>query len=557
MKTKTSTSWLLLVALSSMLMFCSTPSSNTTAPTPTSSSALAAKSGAPSAFNGRLPRAAPPVHQETAPMDQAAMALAACASPNGQWRCAGKGVKPTLAAGPQPIFPTAWTVPAWFIDKQNTIGCASDSNSGTSATCTGGCAGSVCTSGIGPLRSFQELNVHRWGCFGNPRACPRLRQDTTITHVSGDTTGTDPEVFYNTLENGSSLFVKGTITVVNSASLAGTVPKNRATPQLLTTNLGFAAGVGTLLVNSTHPSHAWTYKNTAGTTFSISQPLLLPTLPTASFPTEVDTWANLDTVAIDTVTPVNVTDVRPVLIDYNGPFSNGDYLVDLVAFDPTGAGDDNIFIGPHAFSYDVRFDRAPFIVEETGIDSAQIFANCYFDGGFNGGPVDNAIAEDMLFAGGVFTSTAVQFSLTRGTQLDEDLIFDPTFHSFTTGTGLGEVYIESGLSLTLTGGSTFLISINAAAANAPFLWGPGHLSLQRSANLSWDTGFFSATSIFLLTGGISLNGVVGGLCPNGATVVNNFGFAITGPNLDSPCGAGTGYGDQVFLYGRASLTGGI
>lgn len=544
-----------LVLLCGLLVFCSTPSGSPPTPTPADASA------APPTFE--VPRRhtntpqAPPLTQAPAPaMSPEVQARAACSAADGSWRCAGKAVKPMAAAAAQPIFPTAWTVPQWFIDKQNTTACASDSNSGTAATCTGGCAGSVCTSGIGPLRTFQELNVHRWGCFGNPRACPRLRQDTIITHVSNDTNGSDPEAFYNTLENGASLFVRGTITAVNSSSLSGTVPKNRATPQLLTTNLGFAATPGALLINSTHASHARVYKNTGGTNFSISQPLAPTTLPAAASPppNEVDTWANLDTVNIYSTTAVNVVDLRPVLVDYNGGFSNGDFLVQLTTFDPSGVGDDNIYIGPHVASYDVQFDRGPMIVESTYIDVQQAFVNCYFDAGFNGGPQNG---QQMLIDGGVLMSNAVEYNFSEGTLLDGDIIFDPAFGGFPVGfpngLDLGLVYIASTRTLRVAGGVSFLNSVYAA----PILWGPGNVEVDRNGTLVWDSGLHTATSIFLLTGTIKLNGSVGALCPTGATAVNNAGTAITGALLDAPCAAGTGYGGTAYNVGRASIVGGI
>ena len=115
------------------------------------------------------------------------IAQAACGT-----RCKGAMTKPLVAvSGSQPILPPSWTVPTWHINPANSIGCASDTNSGTSASCTGGCSGSVCTSGIGPLLTYQELNVHRLGCQGNPTLCPRWRQSTSIIYDSSQTNATD------------------------------------------------------------------------------------------------------------------------------------------------------------------------------------------------------------------------------------------------------------------------------------------------------------------------------------------------------------------------------
>ena len=106
------------------------------------------------------PVAAPP---PTDTRSTATIALAGCSTAGGGWACPAVK-RPLMATGQTPIIPPSWTVPNWYIDPQNTTTCASDSNSGTSATCGG--------AGIGPIVTYQELNVHRWGCQGSPSACP-------------------------------------------------------------------------------------------------------------------------------------------------------------------------------------------------------------------------------------------------------------------------------------------------------------------------------------------------------------------------------------------------
>src|SRR5579875_1013792 len=121
-----------------------------------------------------MPSAAPPPAKPD-PRTPAELAQAACLGPNGQWHCKLQRKMVLAASSSSPIIPASWTVPNWYIDPSNSTGCASDSNSGTSSTC--GAAGS----GIGPLATWGELQVHRWGCQGGGQVCPRLQQTTTIT----------------------------------------------------------------------------------------------------------------------------------------------------------------------------------------------------------------------------------------------------------------------------------------------------------------------------------------------------------------------------------------
>ena len=64
--------------------------------------------------------------------------------------------------------------------------------------------------------------------------------------------------------------------------------------------------VGELLINTTHASHAFVYKNVSGNTWIVSQPLTSWTPPTITFPSEVDTWATGDAVTAYTLPLVNL-----------------------------------------------------------------------------------------------------------------------------------------------------------------------------------------------------------------------------------------------------------
>lgn len=223
----------------------------------------------------------------------AQLAAAACTDPHGKWRC--KSPKPGILAASSettPIVPASWTVPHWALDGANSTGCASDSNSGTSTTCSAG--------GIGPLLTCGELQVHRLGGYEwNPQ------QPTTISVLSNGST-TDLCFFRPNIIQNSALNVQCALTSLGTAALNVVTAKARGTTGALTSTItGAIPGgcvEGTCLVQNTnvgHPSFAWVDANTAGT-LTFTQPMVsnTPTLPTLAvgFPAEVDSWTHGDTI---------------------------------------------------------------------------------------------------------------------------------------------------------------------------------------------------------------------------------------------------------------------
>ena len=456
-----------------------------------------------------------------------------------------------------PILQPAWSTAAWFVDPSNATGCASDSNTGTSATCGGGT--------VGPLLTFQQLNVQRWGCAGNPRACPRLRQTTTITFLSSHTSNADPVILYPSLEAGASLLVVGNLGATQQAAtgtLTTVTAKNRATPQLLQSTHGFGTSLlsGQLVVNSTHASRAMVYAG--GSPAKFTQPLAVTTLPLATastLPAEVDTWANGDTVTLYNLAAVDLVDLRPIVADYAAGAGGGLYLSQLTTFDPAGVGNDAVYVGPHVYAYDVRFDRGPFLVEEVQTDTYGIFSDCYDDGGFYGGPT---VGQPLVITGGTWSSVSTNFTYTPGNAvaLDGDFIFNPAVSSFA-GARLGLVYLEAGRLISLTAGVSNVQKMGGGYASA-ILWGTGGLTVSGQARMHYDgTQGGGATGMFLQTGAFSLDGGAG-LCTtsNASTSLvagnSSSGGGLTGAALDAACGT-TGYGGIAFVLGGASITKGI
>jgi hypothetical protein len=194
---------------------------------------------------------------------QAPMDTAACTGADGSWRCSAARPRTFAAAGATPILPAAWSVASWFVDPQNVSGTASDAN--------------ACTSSGAPCLTWQEINVHRWGCLGSPGACPRIRQTTTITFLSSHTDNSDPVVLVPQIENASVFSLQGTTpTVATSTTFTLNAAKNRTAGANAMLSGSFAAGspAACVLVQNTtaaKSSRAWVYTTAGGSNWNRSR----------------------------------------------------------------------------------------------------------------------------------------------------------------------------------------------------------------------------------------------------------------------------------------------
>jgi hypothetical protein len=460
----------------------------------------------PARRSGRAGRAG--VALEPAPVDTRTplqIAQAACAG-----RCIGTAIPKMLTASTEtPIVWPSWTVPNWYIDPSNSSGVASDNNSGTAATGTAG-------SGIGPLLTYQELNVHRWGCQGNPVLCPRLRQVTTVTFLSSQTNNSDPVYVTATMENAGQLTLQGNLGAaqqVCSTTLSAVTAKNRSTPQLLNVTFTACAGaaVNKLVVNTTHPSRAWIYTAGGGSSWNMSQPLTT-TVPGGAFPTEVDTWAATDAVTVYTPTAVNVPWFFPQTIDYNGGFTNLSILSQLTVYDPSGIGNDNVFFGGSIEIIESVLQRG---IIEIGTQSFNQLSIVNVDnlGGLAAQGTISPFATQQI--GGIVEGYQLQ---PGGYHVDSDVILSAAnVGSGVLGpTTLGAVYIDTGLTVGVQGWSGF-----TSALNTPVVWGPGTLDVE--GRLQYPTGASGARSMFLTgIGNLTVELNSQGLCckntPNSGTL---------------------------------------
>jgi len=192
---------------------------------------------------------------------------------------------------PTPFNP-AWTIPHWYYDAANVSTTASDDND--------------CVSNVTACRTGAEI-VARWQTLE-----PILRQDTTITSLSAD--GYNPATGQMTIsphvQNGAQFLFEGTLTTVQSGTLAGRVAKNTSTGQVLTFTLGAGLTTPALVTDTNSGSTAWLVDNVSGNNWTISQPYFIQTVPYGGA-SEANNWTNGDSYTVQTVPIVNVRWWKP------------------------------------------------------------------------------------------------------------------------------------------------------------------------------------------------------------------------------------------------------
>jgi hypothetical protein len=396
----------------------------------------------------------------------------------------------------------AWTVPTWYVDPANSIGCASASNSGTAATCSGGCEGSVCPTGVGPLLLVNDVAT-RWGTTS-----PTLSQNTTINVLSAETLNQEQIVLAPVVAAATTFAVIGAYLPVASFSLGTVTPKNRSTPQLLTA-AGFTASglaVGQTVQNTTHPSWA-RIEALSGSTATLSQPQQTITIAGASalpssMPAEVDTWAMNDAVVVTKAPLLNLTVYGPQGGQTNSEFTGGiGWLENVFIPDNSGSPGNSV----------VTIDSPSLILWQVNTlwDTYPNFTTAGFEGvetrfvlnaGFNGGGAINCATVWGGYVAG-FGASLQQYA-----NLEGDVILASTLlnnsYSF-----IGNAYIgTSNLNLN---GLTQLRVESVFGTNGPFVWGPGGLNVSDSGVVFLETGTFTAA--LLLKGTIRMGGSTTGV----------------------------------------------
>ncbi len=202
------------------------------------------------------------------------IAVAACTSPSGEWRCSVPRPKTFAASGSQPVIPASWTVSNWYFDPANSSGTASDANN--------------CTTSGTPCSTWGEIWVHRLGA-GNPQ----LQQATTFNQLSAQTINVDPIFGSFELQNGNQAILKGQL--IQVCTIAGGVatvttqaPGAPGTRWQVSNMCGGAAG-SMLLQDTTKSPNTWAVIDSISvSTATTSQPMVAGfavTWPLTSFST--------------------------------------------------------------------------------------------------------------------------------------------------------------------------------------------------------------------------------------------------------------------------------
>lgn len=419
-----------------------------------------------------------------------------------------------------------WSQASWFIDPTNGF----DGYDGTSQTFTSGTTG--------PIKTWAEL-VRRWGT-----SSPNMRQNTTITFVNSQTDNTDPVSFSPIIANQAVIVLTGVLGAsqqVATGTLGTVTAKNKSTPQLLNAVLTSGLSVGQLIVNSTHPSRAWLYKNVSGNTWAISQPLTTANTAAWSQPTEVDTWTvTTDTYTVYNPVQVNIVKLAPMLQDINSTtFANNLQINSLVILDPNAGAfnSDVLTIGPTA-SLTISECSIQRYIQMSTTDSilSVNFSNVDFASGCIGGGLSNIF---QIF-GGQIRSLIIPGLV----KIDLDTIMGASCN-FTSLT-YGSIYIDTSKTLTMDG-----VGSITTATGTHTLWGPGNLSILGRTQFRYSS---TAVSTFLLTGTITLNGVstASAFNPTGIGIFAS-GISITAANIDATISSG-GFGGTAMIPGGASIT---
>jgi len=412
----------------------------------------------------------------------------------------------------------------WFIDPQNVTGLADDDNSGIDAT--------------HPVLTYNFGVARKWTTYS-----PILRQDTTLTWLSSQPVGTADPIVISPVMVGSVLTLQGPLgpaQLLHSGALAGVVPKNRATGQLLAANLGFAVTTNMLVKNTTAGkiSFAWVY--VPGTPAELTQPLNPATMPFdfSTVVSEVDTWADGDTFEIYAPLQADLVSLSCTVVEYNAGFADPVQVYHLVGFSADGApADTNFTMGTNVTLVESAFDSVveyPMPVDDEGAFAS----NCFFGSGLQCNPVGYGVTMN---GGAVIAAPFASAIVSWSPGLDA--IIDGTASVAILGSTpavqlVADVYFKG---TTHVSGSAFFRGI---------AWGPGSLDGLGSSRIGYTAP--AATRFQVPT--LLLNGQASANAFNPTTGLWSVLIPITAANLDLAFGAG-GFGGLATNVGGASFSG--
>ena len=418
------------------------------------------------------------------------------------------------------FFNPLWKQPNWYIDPANSTGLASDSNSGATPST--------------PVLTWHAI-LNKLGTVE-----PILPQDTVFHFMSDQANNfLDPVILNPVSTNGGMVGFEGGLVPVGVAGiLAGVVPKNRATGQFLTVNLGVPVAplVGMMLENTTRTARCWIDSTPGGNVAVLTQPMAsvtthLPVRPPTN-PALVDTFANGDAFIIKRPVKANLVYLEA------GPNADSDLAVDSAYFyiqqlwglDPGPAiGDSALAITPTGFVYESRFDRLT------------VFGPAGFGGTFAGmnntWTAGNVICYATIFNGGSINPLGLFLlaqGISGGSALDGDVIVHGTTNvGLTIGGGnfIGLCALAPGALILVGTGSS--VEIAAFDYGLSELWGTGTVEAVAGGGVLFDT---SAVTQIAPTVTLSLDGFATGMKVVKATAVFTGGVVLTQANIDAADG---------------------
>ena len=502
-----------------------------------------AESSAPVETDGRPRRASnpppalPAIHD---PRSDQEVARAACMG-----RCKGSLVKPLLTgATSSPIVPSSWTIPNWYIDFANSLGCASDQNSGTSATCSGGCSGSTCPSGVGPLLTAGEWLQHRLGTRSPTFAAPShvVTLHVLSSQPSSSATGDPFGTFSPTSPDGMFAIV-GTLQPVGSTFSAGTITQiSRGNPgnDFQVGSISGSAVAGQLLFDSNVNSYAWIDSIATGTA-TCTQPIAAAGLTTPtnspSFTIDGASWTIGDTLQLYTVPAIYIDVFSPnggSLSAHGSAQTSGATWVQSINFADASGGVSNsvVTLAPTGIftstltRADAAFNFAAYSTNQVGFAVARL-GQVWLNGGFNG-----TVGGDLVVVAGAFSTGGVASASFGGgfINIQNDTIVHGGWTIYAGNLSAFNMHIPSG---TLTVEPFSSVVMRAGTANGS-ICGASTIEPFQDAAVINRTGGTWTNNMLVNALRLTSNALTTGCAPiDGGTGSPPCGISLTSANIDT------------------------
>jgi len=362
-----------------------------------------------------------------------------------------------------------------------------------------------------------------------------------LTFLSSQTVNTDPVYWTPYVETGVYAVLQGQLgtgQTIASGTLAATVAQNRASQQLQQEQLAAGLSAGQLLINSTHSGAAWLYHLTSGTTWWLTAPLTLHSIPDGvTSPTLVTTFANLDNYKVYAPVNVQIVQFAPVtsVIGVDAPTG---YIYHLNVWTTGGLGFGQMTVGEGVGVYESSMQTSYTRQGACNVTVQDGVSNSYLS--ITTSASSTCPIQTTAFYGGALVGYDVSIGGGQlGMILDGDLIVD-TFVNVVSSVQMGLVYLGTLSATTL---DVFGSSSSYIFDGTPIFWGPGKLNANGNGRLLYPSGATGgATTFGDLTGGIEIDGQTKGcIAQPAASAIGVCNTAAgTGANLDTANGATSG-----------------